>query len=98
MSEKIEYTADLLNNQIPVIKETSAFAKQLKNITHLDSVDSMWNDINEAKENFGTIEKILQNIDADILKMQKYIDEIESFITVLNSMFIYKILIICGLI
>lgn len=45
----------------------------------------MWDDINQAKENFNIIEKALQNIDADILKMQEHIDEIESFIAVLNS-------------
>ena len=85
LSEKIEYTADLLNNQIPVIQETSSFAEQLKNIAHIDDVDSMWNDINEAKESFNTIENSLQNIDADILKMQEHIDEIDSFITILNG-------------
>ena len=82
MSKKLEYTADLLDNQIPVIQETSAFAEQLKNVTHLEDIDSMWNDINEAKENFNTIEKSLKNIDADILTMQEHLDEIESFITV----------------
>ena len=85
LSEKIEYTADLLNNQIPVIQETSSFAEQLKNIAHIDDVDSMWNDINEAKERFNTIENSLQNIDADILKMQEHIDEIDSFINILNG-------------
>lgn len=85
LSKKLEYTADLLDNQIPVIQETSAFAEQLKNVTHLEDIDSMWNDINEAKENFNTIEKSLKNIDADILTMQEHLDEIESFITVLNS-------------
>lgn len=85
LSKKIEYTADLLDKQIPVIQETSVFAEKLKNITHLDDVDSMWNDINETKESFNIIEKRLQNIDEDILKMQEHIDEIESFITILNS-------------
>lgn len=85
LSEKTEYTADLLDNQIPVIQEIATFVEQLKNITHIDDVDSMWNDINEAKESFNTIEKSLQNINEDILKMQEHIDEIESFITVLNG-------------
>lgn len=85
LSEKIEYTADLLDNQIPVIQETATFVEQLKKVTHIDDVDSMWNDINEAKESFNTIEKSLKNINADILKMQEHIDEIESFITVLNG-------------
>lgn len=85
LSEKIEYTADVLANQIPVIQETATFAEQLKNVTHLDDVDSMWNDINEAKESINTIENSLQNIDADVLKMQEHIDGIDSFITILNG-------------
>jgi|GEM_PF-420803 len=85
LSEKVEYTAGLLNNQIPVIQETSSFAEQLKNIAHIDDVDSMWNDINEAKESINTIENSLQNIDADVLKMQEHIDGIDSFITILNG-------------
>lgn len=85
LSEKIEWTVDLLNKQIPVIQETSSFSEQLKNIAHIIDVDFMWNDINEAKESFNTIENSLQNIDSDILKMQKHIDGIDSFVTILNN-------------
>lgn len=85
LSEKIKCTADLLNKQIPIIKETSSFTEQLKNIAHIDDVDSMWNDISEAKESFNTIENSLENIDVDILKMQKHIYEIDSFVTILNG-------------
>lgn len=85
LTEKIEYTTDLLNKQIPVIQEIFSFTEQLKNIAHIDDVDSMWNDINESKESFNTIENSLQNIDADILKMQKHTDEIDSFIAILNG-------------
>lgn len=85
LSEKIEWTVDLLNKQIPVIQETSSFFEQLKNIAHINDVDFMWNDINEAKESFNTIENSLQNIDSDILKMQKHIDGIDSFVTILNN-------------
>ena len=85
LSRRFEYTADLLNNQIPVIQETSTFAKKLKKTAHIYDVDSMWNDISKAKKSFNIIESSLQNIEADILKMQEHIDEIKSFITVLNS-------------
>ena len=85
LSEKLESTANLLDNQIPVIKETAFFAEQLKNVAHLDDVDSMWDDINKTKENFVTVENSLQNIEADILQMQKHIEEIDSFVAVLNG-------------
>lgn len=85
LSKKFECTADLLNKQIPVIQETSSFAKQFKNITHIDDVDSMWAYINEAKENFNTIKNSFQNIDKNILKMQKHVDEIDSFVAILDG-------------
>lgn len=85
LSEKLECTANLLNNQIPVIQATASFAERLKNVAHIDDVDSMWDDINKAKENVDTIENSLQNIETDILKMQKHIDEIDSFVAILNG-------------
>ena len=85
LSEKLECTANLLNNQIPVIQATASFAERLKNVVHIDDVDSMWDDINKTKENFDTIENSLQNIETDILKMQKHIDEIDSFVAILNG-------------
>lgn len=85
LSEKLESTANLLDNQIPVIKEAASFTKQLKNVAHLDDVDSMWDEINKTKENFVTVENSLQNIEADILKMQKHLEEIDSFVAVLNG-------------
>lgn len=59
LSEKLESTANLLDNQIPVIKETAFFAEQLKNVAHLDDVDSMWDDLDICKKNN---EKISGNI------------------------------------
>lgn len=85
LSESVESTANLLDNQIPVIKETASFTEQLKNVAHLDDVDSMWDDINKTKENFVTVENSLQNIEADILQMQRHLEEIDSFVTVLNG-------------
>ena len=85
LSEKLERTVNLLDAQIPVIRETASFAEHLITVTHIDDVDSMWDDINKAKVNLDTIENSLQNMGADILKMQKHIDEIDSFVTVLND-------------
>lgn len=85
LSEKIDCTANLLDNQIPIIQEISSFAEQLKNVSHIDDVDSMWDDIKEAKESLNAIENSLQNIDTDILKMQKHLDEIDSFVAILNG-------------
>lgn len=85
LSEKLESTANLLDNQIPIIKETAFFMEHLKNVAHLDYVDSMWDDINKTKEKFVTIENSLQNIEADILQMQKHLEEIESFVAILNG-------------
>lgn len=59
LSEKLESTANLLDSQIPIIKEMVSFAEQLKNMEHLDDVDSMWDDIGICKKN---IEKINGNI------------------------------------
>ncbi|UTT43706.1 hypothetical protein [Exiguobacterium aurantiacum] len=85
LSEKIEYTADVLENQIPVIQETASFAEQLKNITHIADVDAMWKDINEAIESLHTIDESLLTINADVLKKQDHIDKIESFVTMLKG-------------
>lgn len=82
LSEKLESTAKLLDSQIPIIKETVSFSEQLKNISHLDDVDSVWDDINKAKENFVTIETSLQSIEADILQMEKHLEGIDSFVAV----------------
>lgn len=85
LSEKLESTADLLDNQIPVIKEVASFTEQLKKVAHLDDVDSMWDNINKIKGNFVTVENSLQNIEADVLQMQKHLEEIDSFVAVLSG-------------
>ena len=85
LSEKLEATTNLLDNQIPVIKEMASFTELLKNFAHLDDVDSMWNDINKTKENFVTVENSLQNIGANVLQMQKHWEEIYSFIAILSD-------------
>lgn len=85
LSKKIDCTADVLNNQILIIQEISSFVERLKNVTHIDDVDFMWNNINEAKESLNVIENSLHDIDTDILKMQKHLDEIDSFVEILNG-------------
>lgn len=84
-SEKFESTVNLLDNQILLIKNINSFTEHLKAIDHIDNVDSMWDDINKAKENFNTVENSLKNMQAVILKMQKHLEEIDSFVDVLNS-------------
>ena len=71
LSEKLESTANLLDNQIPIIRETASFTEELKNVAHLDDVDSMWDDINKTKENFITVKNGLQSIEANILEMHR---------------------------
>lgn len=83
--EKLESTANLLDSQIPVIKEMASFAEQLKNMEHLDDVDSMCEDINQTKENFVTVENSLQSIEADILQMGKHLEKIDSFVAVMEG-------------
>lgn len=85
LTKKIEATADLLDNQIQVIKEISVLTERLKNVIHISDVDSMWDDIINVKENSETIENSIKDIDADIVKMQENIYEIKSFIDVLNG-------------
>ena len=85
LSDKLESTVNLLDSQIPVIKEIDSFTEQLKKLTHIDDVDSMWDDINKATENFATVENSLQNIEADVLQMQKSLEEIDSFVAVLSG-------------
>lgn len=58
-SEKLDHTANSLDNQIPVIQETASFAERLKTIEHIEDVDPMWDDLDVCKKN---IEKIDRNI------------------------------------
>lgn len=85
LSEKVESTANLLDNQIPVIQEVVSFVEWIKNLSHIDDIDSMWNDISEAREKLNVINNSLQNIDADIQNMQKHIDEVDAFISNING-------------
>lgn len=70
---------------IPVIQEMDFFISHLKIITHIDDVDSMWEDINKVKENFVIADNSLRNIKSDILKIQDHLYEIDSFIDLVNE-------------
>lgn len=59
LSEKLESTANLLDSQIPVIKEIDSFVAVLSGYTHLQDIDNMWDDLDICKKN---IEKINANI------------------------------------
>ena len=61
LSEKLEYTANLLDTQIPVIQETASFTENLKASAHINDVDFMWDDLDICKTN---IERISGNIQA----------------------------------
>lgn len=85
MSEEIETTANLLDDQIPVIEEAASFTEQLKSVSHLNDVDFMWDDMEKTKKNLAIAENRLQNIAEGILKIQKHLEEIDSIITILNG-------------
>ncbi len=77
-----------LTIKIPVIQRDIFFRRTdaKKNIAHIDDIDLMWDDISEnPKESLDAISSRLQNIDTDILNMQKHIDEIDTFISILNG-------------
>lgn len=83
--DKIWNDCKSIQNEIRVVKEIDSFTEQLKKLTHIDDVDTMWDDINMATEKFTTVENILQNIGADVLQMQKHLEEIDSFVAALSG-------------
>lgn len=83
--DKIWNDCKSIQNEIRVVKEIDSFTEQLKKLTHIDDVDTMWDDINMATEKFKTVENILQNIGADVLQMQKHLEEIDSFVAALSG-------------
>lgn len=85
LSTKIENTSEILHNQVSIIQDISNFMHQASNIIHLNDVDAMWEDIRDSKDSFNNIEKELQNIDDDILQMQRHFDDLDAFVTVLNG-------------
>lgn len=85
LSEKLDSTTELLDKQIPVIREIFSYTEHLKDIKHIDDLDVMWDDVHKVEESVNIIQSKLEGIDSDILKMQKHFDEIDSFIAVLKS-------------
>lgn len=64
ISEKLEATVVLLDNQIPVIQETASYVEHLKTIAHINDVDSMWEDLDICKTNIETHRSELDNFAA----------------------------------
>lgn len=85
LSSKVNKTVELLDGQILIIQNTSNYVNQIRNIEHLNEVDIMWNDINEAKESFNSIKKDLQNIDKNISKVQGRLNELDEYVAVLKD-------------
>lgn len=64
ISEKLEATVALLDNQIPVIQETASYVEHLKTIAHINDVDSMWEDLDICKTKMETHRSELDNLAA----------------------------------
>lgn len=85
LSEKIDSTANRLDEQIPIIEKNSKFVSQVNSIAHLNDVDSIWKDVTKAKESISNIENDLQTAYDTIHQMQKHFNQIDSFITAMRG-------------
>ena len=85
LSEKIEETAKRLDEQIPTIQDVLEFVNQMSHITHLNDTDSMWEDVNDAKESINRIKKELHTVNDGILQMQSHFEQVDVFIAVLKE-------------
>lgn len=85
LSEKMDSTANRLDEQIPIIEKNSDFVSQVNSIAHLNDVDSIWEDVTKAKESISNIENELQAAYDTIYQMQKHFELLEEFIAVIDS-------------
>lgn len=85
LSEKIDSTANRLDEQIPIIEKNSNFVSQVNSIAHLNDVDSIWKDVTKAKKSISNIENELQTAYDIIHQMQNHFDQIDSFITIMHG-------------
>lgn len=85
LSKKVDSTANLLDKQIPVIQDTAGFVSQMKELSHLNDVDSIWEDVNKAIVDINNLENELLTVKATFQEIQEHIIKIESFIDVLNG-------------
>lgn len=85
LTEKINTTSNRLKEQIPIIQEVSNFVCQMNEISHLNDVDSIWEDVNSSMTIISNLENELQTVNADIQQMQNHFVQIDEFITALNG-------------
>lgn len=78
LSEKIDSTANRLDEQIAIIEK-------MNSIAHLNDVDSIWEDVTKAKESISNIENELQTVNDTIHQMQNHFDQVDEFIAVING-------------
>ena len=83
--EKVDSTANLLDEQISVIQDVADFVGQMRELSHLNNVDSIWEDVNKTINDINNLENELLTVIANIQGMQEHITKIESFIDVLNG-------------
>ena len=82
---KVRDTTELLDAQILIIQDTTNFVNKIRGVKHLNDVDYMWNNINDAKESFISIENCLQNIEDKIFIMQGQLSTIDEYVTLLKE-------------
>lgn len=85
MQQTDEEMQGMIDSNVTEISVLKKYKDKLNDIAHLNDVDSMWEDINKSKETFDTIEHRIKNINADILRMGKNIEEIDSFVNILKK-------------
>lgn len=85
LSEKVDSAANLLDEQIPIIQDVVDFVGQMRELSHLNNVDSIWEDVHKTIADINKLENELQTVNADIQEMQEHITKIESFNDVLNG-------------
>lgn len=85
LSKKVDSTASLLDKQVPVIQDTVGFVSQMKELSHLNDVDFIWEDVNKAIVDINNLENELLTVKSTFQEIQEHIIKIESFIDVLNG-------------
>lgn len=85
LSEKLDATANHLDEQIIIIEQISDFVSQVNSISHLYDVDSIWEDVSNAKESIVSVGNELQGVNNNINQMQNHFDQVDEFIAVMNN-------------
>ena len=74
---EIKKTVDNISKIVEVLKN---FKEKLDIYKHLVDIDIIWNDVSKYKEYFPTIDNKFQNVEADILNLQEYVNAINDFV------------------